>query len=711
MKYLGSVKLTTTKDQNLMEIIKGAEHAAHPEFKLDNPKTGLVIRELSILADSECEIIINKDNVILSQKTKKFKLPIKYLVAKTAGVKLSIDYAYGDEYEFDDEHFCVTDFPNGGGSGDTGATGPQGVPGPQGEVGPQGIQGERGPQGATGPQGIPGAEGGSVDLSDYYNKGEVDERLNYSRAETKVVTVSVNDILGTEYIDSDKMVDADGTITVSKNAVGVAGDGVGIPGFIVSKNINEMIFTADEQMHLIAISANDNFTQSIYISITDKSSSPFKCNAFFVRTRGSEYYRGQYKYNYIRNDVNPTYDTYTIGDDIKVVNDNDRVTFYFKSPNSLDFVKGFHVLRSDIPCTLQFANDLGVNGHGKKRLGLFCGVNSDDNANSPNIIGKNVRIGKTTGKNQTIKEKIVGLDTTVKSLESEVETHNKKYAIVCVAGGSEAVGCDESPVEHRFTYIENSRVKQLGFKGEDNLKIIPLTHCAQNFEDMTEFTNPASPTRKGTKGIHLPLGNLLAKQIPSDYDIIIIPCAFRDSSFQYGPYGEYDSITMKPSEDSRQWAADSPFLLSMRDRVKFALDKNEDNIFLGVIWMQGEVDMDAPTQHFRYFNMMAYNFFDYFNTNGYSNRVKKGIFDNDIWFNVETVDYWYSNEANRALWNKYKDWNINTYVEIPKGTESNEINGTGSTSPEKASHFGNNAFYNVVAPNVFNKMLSANVLL
>lgn len=720
MKYLGSVKLTTTKDQNLMEIIKGAEHAAHPEFKLDNPKTGLVIRELSILADSECEIIINKDNVILSQKTKKFKLPIKYLVAKTAGVKLSIDYAYGDEYEFDDEHFCVTDFPNGGSSGDTGATGPQGIPGPQGEVGPQGIpgpqgiQGERGPQGAdgvkgetgaTGPQGPSGSGGGSgsVDLSDYYNKGEVDGKLTYSNAETKLVTISMVDIVGTEYINPTKTVDVNGDVGTSGNPHWGLGN-----GFILPKDVDEMVFTVAEDEYDVIISANDDLTQSIFLSI----GSNFR-EAEFMILKGSQYTNKDYIREYTREELNSSYpySRIVLGDDIKVVNGEDRVTFYFKKPNSQDFVKWFHTLKSDIPCTAPEVTELGVNGLGNKRLGLLRrGI-----GNSPNIIGKNVRMGKTIGKNQTIREKIVELDTTVKSLESEAKTHNKKCAIVCVAGGSEAVGCDESPVEHRFTYIENSRVKQLGFKGDDNLKIIPLTHCAQNFEDMTEFTNPASPNRKGTKGIHLPLGNLLAKQIPDDYDIVIIPCAYGDTGFTKGSPGGYIEATMKPNNGSVpkdiKWGETSPYLLTMIDRIKFVLDKNEDSIFLGVVWMQGEGDYRNHTFHQIDFIGMTTLFFNSFNTGGYSNRVRKGIFDKDIWFNVETVNYWYTQGTARYIWDNYKTWNDKTYVEVPRDTDSNEVNGTGATSPIKASHFGNNAFYNVVAPNVFNKMLSANVLL
>ena len=68
-----------------------------------------------------------------------------------------------------------------GDKGDTGQQGPQGLQGIQGEIGPQGpqglqgIQGEIGPQGPQGPQGEPGP---SVDLTNYYNKTEIDTKFD-----------------------------------------------------------------------------------------------------------------------------------------------------------------------------------------------------------------------------------------------------------------------------------------------------------------------------------------------------------------------------------------------------------------------------------------------------------------------------------------------------------------------------------------------------
>ena len=87
----------------------------------------------------------------------------------------------------------------------------------------------------------------------------------------------------------------------------------------------------------------------------------------------------------------------------------------------------------------------------------------------------------------------------------------KKYMILCVAGQSNAVGFDESRIpEDYLGHFRTERIRQLGLYGEDNLKIIPLGACAQNYQDMRPFGNPENPAAMpGTRGMHLPLADLL----------------------------------------------------------------------------------------------------------------------------------------------------------------------------------------------------------
>ena len=101
----------------------------------------------------------------------------------------------------------------------------------------------------------------------------------------------------------------------------------------------------------------------------------------------------------------------------------------------------------------------------------------------------------------------------------------KKYMILCVAGQSNAVGYDESKIPADYmARFDTGRIFQLGLYGGDNLKVIPLGPCAQNFQDMRPFGHPENPGI-GTRGIHLPLAHRLLKWIPEDYDILVLPCA------------------------------------------------------------------------------------------------------------------------------------------------------------------------------------------
>ena len=124
----------------------------------------------------------------------------------------------------------------------------------------------------------------------------------------------------------------------------------------------------------------------------------------------------------------------------------------------------------------------------------------------------------------------------------------KKYMILCVAGQSNAVGYDESkiPVDYMDRF-DAGRIFQLGLYAEDNLKVIPLGPCAQNFQDMRPFGHPENPGI-GTRGIHLPLAHRLLKWIPDDYDILVLPCAYGGTGFTRGNTA---AMTKKPCARSR----------------------------------------------------------------------------------------------------------------------------------------------------------------
>ena len=103
------------------------------------------------------------------------------------------------------------------------------------------------------------------------------------------------------------------------------------------------------------------------------------------------------------------------------------------------------------------------------------------------------------------------------------------------------------------------------------------------------------------------------------------------------------------------------------------------------------------------FDAMAEDFLKTF-ANEYPGRVYRGDWNRDIWYNIETVAYWYGMGDCPMIWEHYAAWNPKTYVRIPRDTDSNEINGTGLTASVRAQHFGNDAFLKFVAPAIAARM-------
>ena len=297
----------------------------------------------------------------------------------------------------------------------------------------------------------------------------------------------------------------------------------------------------------------------------------------------------------------------------------------------------------------------------------------------------------------------------------ESKTYDK-FVVVCIAGQSNAVGYDESTVDTKFIYKNRDlkRIKQLGFYDDDNLQIVDLGYCAQSMQDMRAH-NRAGTETAGTKGIHLPLANLMLDYIPDDYGILLLPISFGGTGFTSGNAGSYNAELKKPSETGAgsgtvvlKWGVDTAYYNTLKDRIIYALNLNEQNLFAGIVWCQGENDKTNASGHYSAFQEMTNALFDALNAANLGARTPKGTWDKDIWYNMETVAYWYSVDQCQQIWDNYKQWNPNTYVEIPRTTESNAVNGTGQTTTNYPSHFGNNAYQKVIAPRVLQKMIDMN---
>lgn len=322
-----------------------------------------------------------------------------------------------------------------------------------------------------------------------------------------------------------------------------------------------------------------------------------------------------------------------------------------------------------------------------------------------------------------------------------------KYIVIAVAGQSNSVGYDESTWDDTFRDKTN-RIKQLGYYSDDNLKIIELMPCAQNIQNMSNIqdtTNnlPAGNygvTRKGTKGIHLPLAQTLLKHIPADYGVLIVPVAYGMTGWKLGNNwlkdGTYDENkkSLQGSGVNCNWKTSGALYKTLRDRVKHALDLSPENKFAGVVWCQGETEANtnfgANIEGFK--ELVKQLCTDW---KGYANRTELGVIDQNLFFVHETTGYWRAAPNPlatqegiptttvavdaRKVWENYKAYLGDTnYVEIPINLKfTNLVNGNypingrnGSTSSAGASHFGNNAFRDYVAPRVAAKMVAKGVI-
>lgn len=300
--------------------------------------------------------------------------------------------------------------------------------------------------------------------------------------------------------------------------------------------------------------------------------------------------------------------------------------------------------------------------------------------------------------------------------------NTNKLAILVVAGQSNSVGYDESPLNPIFSGRENPRVKQLGLYGDDNLRIIPLTHFAQNLQDMKPN---ARPGMTGTKGIHLPLGNLIVKEIPDDYNLVILPVAYGGTGFTVGnSTTSYDAEAMRPHTlAAYRWGVNSVYYRMLKERLDYLLGLNPLNYYIGTVWCQGEHDNRNAAGHKTEFIRMTDDFFAHFNGK-YPDRVKGGVWGKKQWFIHDTVPFWRTANPNHdhngviQIWNNYRDWSPETFVTLDFGQTpeiyTNQTNGTFGTSVKHTSvhlgsHFGNDAFYTLVAPAVYKKMLENNI--
>lgn len=174
------------------------------------------------------------------------------------------------------------------------------------------------------------------------------------------------------------------------------------------------------------------------------------------------------------------------------------------------------------------------------------------------------------------------------------------------------------------------RVMQVGRAGNKNKTIIPADHSLAHVQDM-RGSNFARSTNHvlvkngtyswneygGTVGAGQWIGKNLLPYLPPNVGILLVPAARGGASFTGGTDNVYQVGTTTAYVDgagsglsngtwSRWGVSDGAvnnenrktgLYLDMRERVKWALDQNPRNLFVGVVWMQGESDLANPSVH------------------------------------------------------------------------------------------------------------------
>lgn len=315
-----------------------------------------------------------------------------------------------------------------------------------------------------------------------------------------------------------------------------------------------------------------------------------------------------------------------------------------------------------------------------------------------------------------IKDIRVNPNTANTYLPTATVNEKEKALVIAIAGQSNSVGYDESAITQGIVNTMSDRILQLGYN-TNNLGYYKLEPCADTMQNMKvdSTTNTLNVTGyKGTKGIHLPLANELLKYLPANYKIIIVPVAFGGTGFGTSfQLGTYDSSTKKASTNARRWGVDTPFYKTLVDRIKHVLSDNTyDSVFGGVVWCLGEFDaMNANNTQTLIANWDS--FIERFSNdlNSFASKSINKSINVYSWYNYDSTYYWYKTyRANySSIMNKMLDsLGRNNFIRFPNdATQTNETNGTGQTSSNRPTHFGNNAF-NEVARLVARKIITNN---
>lgn len=270
-------------------------------------------------------------------------------------------------------------------------------------------------------------------------------------------------------------------------------------------------------------------------------------------------------------------------------------------------------------------------------------------------------------------------------VSSEAKSYDK-FVVVGVWGQSNAVGYDEGEVNAFDVPVNENRIFQISAI-DNTLK--PLTYCAENLQNMNTVipqgfvANGMSPKpQAGTKGIHLPLANLICSAVPDDYGVIIVPYAYGGQAISY--------------------FANSARVSGFTDNIKKALDLNSANVFAGIIWCQGENNSGNTTgaSYKSAFEALINDVNS--KLQAYANRTSGNSITAKNWYFYEYPVHYRNMTYGREIMNAIKEVvGEANYIAL---RENHPVNTTKYTSGTMAAHYAGDFYRTDIAPKVFKAM-------
>ena len=234
-----------------------------------------------------------------------------------------------------------------------------------------------------------------------------------------------------------------------------------------------------------------------------------------------------------------------------------------------------------------------------------------------------------------------------------------KFFVLPILGQSNGAGHGELPYDINGEDNIDPRIKQLGrYKNSGNvaadvvnptitgygdrfnelrpyadcnLKVIPATPCLDHIQNL--FNALKSKQNGGASGFGMYLAKLLLPYIPSDYGILLVPCARGGSGFVEGSNnGSYDAARMYCSDVANKQGVGTNLAKASFDRVKFALELHKDNKLLPIIWVQGENDKVNPDLHLTRFEEYYNWYVTQFETAGLVKYLHGNTMNSFRWF-------------------------------------------------------------------------------